>query len=226
MERAGAQPACWCAWLAWRSPAAGSRAHPSAVDQLPVGATASFRARVQQFCRPRVRSAISLCSFPCVAKSFAGANFVAISTLECLFFLAIAACFPCSPTFAGASCRTVASADVMARWTPFYRSLGARDRYHAAGDMVEVRTPDGRCKRGVSTTTNAASSLLGELARERKIPASPLSSILPPPPAQLGPQPFCLPCQARNSRARTSRARRSGGSERATRRRPLASGSR
>jgi hypothetical protein len=32
-----------------------------------------------------VRSAISLCSFPCVAKSFAGANLVAISTLGCLF---------------------------------------------------------------------------------------------------------------------------------------------
>jgi hypothetical protein len=46
---------------------------------------------------PRVRPAISLCSFPYVAKSSACASFVAISTLECLFFLAIAACFPCSP---------------------------------------------------------------------------------------------------------------------------------
>jgi hypothetical protein len=87
------------------------------------------------------------------------------------------------------------------RWTPFYRSLGARYRYHPAGDMVEVRTPDGRCKatqRGGSTATNAASSLLGELARERAIPASPPSSIVPPPPAQLGPQPFCPPCQEPN----------------------------
>src|SRR5215471_10759520 len=39
---------------------------------------------------PSVR-AISLCSFPCVARSFACASFDAISTLECLFFLAIAA---------------------------------------------------------------------------------------------------------------------------------------
>src|SRR5262249_56482138 len=36
--------------------------------------------------------AISLCNFPCVANSFACANFVAISTLECLFLLGIAAC--------------------------------------------------------------------------------------------------------------------------------------
>src|SRR5215813_11191200 len=40
---------------------------------------------------PSVR-AISLCSFPCVANSSACANFVAISTLECLFLLGIAAC--------------------------------------------------------------------------------------------------------------------------------------
>src|SRR6516165_8753263 len=39
---------------------------------------------------PSVR-AISLCSFPCVARSFACASFDAISTLEYLFFLAIAA---------------------------------------------------------------------------------------------------------------------------------------
>jgi hypothetical protein len=39
---------------------------------------------------PSVR-AISLCSFPCVARSFACASFDAISTLECLFFLGIAA---------------------------------------------------------------------------------------------------------------------------------------
>src|SRR5262245_27773054 len=39
---------------------------------------------------PSVR-AISLCSFPCVARSFACASFHAISTLECLFFLVIAA---------------------------------------------------------------------------------------------------------------------------------------
>src|SRR5215472_4077687 len=39
---------------------------------------------------PSVR-AISLCSFPCVARSFACASFETISTLECLFFLAIAA---------------------------------------------------------------------------------------------------------------------------------------
>src|SRR5258707_550498 len=40
---------------------------------------------------PSVR-AISLCNFPCVTNSFACASFVAISALECLFFLAIAAC--------------------------------------------------------------------------------------------------------------------------------------
>src|SRR6516225_3044347 len=40
---------------------------------------------------PSVR-AISLCNFPCVANLFACANFVAISTLECLFLVAIAAC--------------------------------------------------------------------------------------------------------------------------------------
>src|SRR5215470_1052878 len=39
---------------------------------------------------PSVR-AISLCSFPCVARSFACASFETISTLECLLFLAIAA---------------------------------------------------------------------------------------------------------------------------------------
>ena len=38
---------------------------------------------------PSVR-AISLCSFPCVARSFACASLDAISTLECFFFLAIA----------------------------------------------------------------------------------------------------------------------------------------
>ena len=37
---------------------------------------------------PSVR-AMSLCSFPCVARPFACASFVAISALECLFFLAI-----------------------------------------------------------------------------------------------------------------------------------------
>jgi hypothetical protein len=36
--------------------------------------------------------AISLCSFPCAAKSFAWASFAAISALECFFFLAMAAC--------------------------------------------------------------------------------------------------------------------------------------
>src|SRR6516165_5748733 len=41
---------------------------------------------------PSVR-AISLCSFPCVARSFACASFVAISAVECLLFLAIAAAF-------------------------------------------------------------------------------------------------------------------------------------
>jgi hypothetical protein len=40
---------------------------------------------------PSVR-AISLCNFPCVANLFACASFVAISTLECLFVSAIAAC--------------------------------------------------------------------------------------------------------------------------------------
>src|SRR5262245_4799779 len=46
---------------------------------------------------PSVR-AISLCSFPCVARSFASASFVAISTLECLFFLTLAACIRPSPS--------------------------------------------------------------------------------------------------------------------------------
>src|SRR5215471_11712938 len=40
---------------------------------------------------PSVR-AISLCGFPCLAKSFACASFVATSTLEYRFNLAIAAC--------------------------------------------------------------------------------------------------------------------------------------
>jgi hypothetical protein len=40
-------------------------------------------------CEHHRDAAISLCSFPCVARSFASASFVAISTLECLFFLAI-----------------------------------------------------------------------------------------------------------------------------------------
>src|SRR5215469_6639874 len=35
--------------------------------------------------------AISLCNFPCVTNSFACVSFVAISALECFFFLAIGA---------------------------------------------------------------------------------------------------------------------------------------
>jgi hypothetical protein len=46
---------------------------------------------------PSVR-AISLCSFPCVARSFARASFDAISTFEYLFFLAIAASLRPLPT--------------------------------------------------------------------------------------------------------------------------------
>jgi len=45
---------------------------------------------------PSVR-AMSLCSFPCVTRPFACASFVAISALECLLFLAIAACIRPSP---------------------------------------------------------------------------------------------------------------------------------
>src|SRR5262245_22270556 len=45
---------------------------------------------------PSVR-AMSLCSFPRVANSFACASFVAISALECLLFLTIAACIRPSP---------------------------------------------------------------------------------------------------------------------------------
>jgi hypothetical protein len=48
---------------------------------------------------PSVR-AISLCSFPCLAKSFACASFVATSTLECRFTLAMAAC-PAAATSIG-----------------------------------------------------------------------------------------------------------------------------
>jgi hypothetical protein len=52
--------------------------------------------RVRHRCKvmtltPSVR-AISLCNLPCVAKSFACASFVEISILECLFFVAVAAC--------------------------------------------------------------------------------------------------------------------------------------
>jgi hypothetical protein len=70
MERAGGKPSCCCASLVWRSPAAGSRAHPSPVDQSPVGATVNFRVRVQQFFRARsasdrqFRFAASLASEP------------------------------------------------------------------------------------------------------------------------------------------------------------------
>jgi hypothetical protein len=48
---------------------------------------------------PSVR-AISLCSFPCLAKSFACASFVATSTRECRFTLAMAAC-PAAATSIG-----------------------------------------------------------------------------------------------------------------------------
>src|SRR5262249_22297508 len=52
---------------------------------------------------PSVR-AISLCNLPRVANLFACASFVAISTLECLFLVAIAACLvaaaACHPPFA------------------------------------------------------------------------------------------------------------------------------
>src|SRR5262249_11045958 len=48
---------------------------------------------------PSVR-AISLCSFPCLAKSFACASFVATSALECRFTLAMAAC-PAAATSIG-----------------------------------------------------------------------------------------------------------------------------
>src|SRR5215510_11748558 len=50
---------------------------------------------------PSVR-AMSLCSFPRVASSFACASFVAISALECLLFLTVSACIrpsPCCYTF-------------------------------------------------------------------------------------------------------------------------------
>jgi hypothetical protein len=50
----------------------------------------------------------------------------------------------------------------MAEWTTFYRKIGHRFYsgsycYHADGDMVEVRTPDGRRKitpRGGSSMTS------------------------------------------------------------------------
>src|SRR5215471_18542601 len=45
---------------------------------------------------PSVR-AMSLCSFPCVARPFACASFVAISALECFLFLAVAACIRILP---------------------------------------------------------------------------------------------------------------------------------
>src|SRR5262249_25234747 len=40
---------------------------------------------------------MSLCSFPCVARPFACASFVAISALECFLFLAVAACIRILP---------------------------------------------------------------------------------------------------------------------------------
>jgi hypothetical protein len=127
---------------------------------------------------PSVR-AISLCSFPRIAKSFACASFVAISTLECLFFLAIAACSPYSSISAAAGCRTTASADVMAITK---RSISdsenaahreARDRGERAGQGLGVHgAPAGghghaliKFSQTVPTETGDPMSALGHLRR-------------------------------------------------------------
>ena len=57
-------------------------------DRLRPSASLRHRCKVTTL-TPSVR-AISLCSFPCLAKSFACASFVATSTLECRFGLTIA----------------------------------------------------------------------------------------------------------------------------------------
>ena len=60
--------------------------------RVRLGSSASLRHRCKvHILTPSVR-AISLCSCPCLAKSFACASFVATSTLECRFSPAIAAC--------------------------------------------------------------------------------------------------------------------------------------
>ena len=62
-------------------------------------------------------------------------------------------------------CNTVCQGLTSAR-----RSKFGTYRYHSDGEMVEVRTPDGRHKitqRDGSSTTSLASLLLGELALQR-----------------------------------------------------------
>ena len=64
-------------------------------------------------------------SLPCLAKSFACVSFVAISTLECLFLLCIAACIPpsrCCRKFFICALVLQSHALFLARqWQPFYR---------------------------------------------------------------------------------------------------------
>ena len=97
---------------------------------------------------PSVR-AISLCSFPCLAKSFACASFVATSTLECRFSPAIAACpaavtslsfaeQPCQLLFFGQTRAFVDTLSDRQRCDPRaneYTALGART--HKRGHWAE-----------------------------------------------------------------------------------------
>src|SRR6516165_8239905 len=87
--------------------------------------------------------AISLCSFPCVANSFACANFVAISALECFFLLAIAACIRpslrcCRKSFIAA---VLHNAFPARQWQPFIAlQINTRDAAAAwcAGMECEI----------------------------------------------------------------------------------------
>ena len=85
-----------------RSPPPGVQSGPSAsCAGRGAGGALRHRCKVMTL-TPSVRT-ISVCSFPCLAKSFACASFVATSTLECRFCLAIAAS-PQPPIFISSTC--------------------------------------------------------------------------------------------------------------------------
>jgi hypothetical protein len=80
---------------------------------------------------PSVR-AISLCSFPCLAKSFACASFVATSTRECRFTLAMAAC-PAAATSIGFA----AQGSIAVFWTNL-RFCGQTDMADSATSSAAI----------------------------------------------------------------------------------------
>src|SRR5262249_56100369 len=75
----------------------------------------------------------SLCSFPCVANSFACASFVAISNLVCLFLLAIAACI--RPSLC--CCRKSFVARQVLQTNPFFLAL----RNHLSPSRLTLGIP-------------------------------------------------------------------------------------